>query len=602
MTQMMEQARIKVLSSGDHPSCTLGDGSSSIGQMPSCANDDTGSEKRASTGPEDKSKESLSPHDGRLEATAGYFPVTARSLIPGTALPVDIIVPPCKNAESSDEVPPLAKGAIIPEGYTELLLRYGIQTVYIDKDGHDKYQKYLTTLMESRILNKSISFDSKIQLVYDAAEYIVRRAALEKPVESDVLFGRLVIDSAAFIFTTHDLSAESLCSFFSRYYQLSSHSVHVAFLGMCFCRHLKWERSEIADWGLGALFHDIGKGFMGDKMLVERSRLKVEEFEVMKKHTTLGHQRMKSLKHLSADQLSIVLYHHELMDGSGYPEGLQGYQIHKFARIARIIDHYDTLVTKQPHRTVLTSSQAIEAMQKEVKSSFDEQLFNSFSTFMGFGTEMNDATNGKRISIELGSELLVQLVDEDIKFKSVLVGMRADEYLILRSPDMQHIRSQVYEGRRIIARCVHSGTVYGFRSKILCNLVHPAVRLLILEYPRKVECVNIRKNPRVDCHLPAEIYNGKSPFACAITDISIGGCKLVMKSSESREAFKAQVDQNITIRTPLLGMNDGEALTGLIRSVRADGNMVIVGVNFINLGENVLGALNRFIDSVLSTY
>jgi len=538
--------------------------------------------------------------EGRLQATAGYFPVMARSLEPGTTLPFDILVPAGEGVKPSNRMAHLFKGDVLPEGYIELLRQHGIHTVYIDRNEYRQYEKYLSSFIENRVLNKNIPFDDKIRVVYDAAEYVVRKAAFERPAESDVLFARLIIDSATLILTTHEISAEHLCSFFSKDYQLSSHSVHVAFLGMCFCRHLDWGRSEIADWGLGALFHDIGKGFIEDKMLGEQIRLTVEEFEVVKKHTTVGHDWLKNIRNMSADQLSIVLYHHESMDGSGYPEGLKGYQIPRFARVVRIIDHFDTLVTKRPHRTVLTPSQAIRAMQKEARLFFDEQLWNSFLTFMGFANEMNDAANGKRINIELGSELLVELEGEGVKFKSVLVGLKPDDYLIVRSPDLQYIRNQIYEGSRIIARCVHSGSVYGFRSKIVCNLVHPAVRLLILEYPRRVESVNIRGNPRVDCHLPAEFNCRGRTLTCAISDISIGGCKIIVKSSESRGTFNAQVDQNLTIRTQLLGMKVDEMLTGVIRNVRADGSMIILGVSFIGLSEDTLRTLSRFIDSILS--
>ena len=240
-------------------------------------------------------------------------------------------------------------------------------------------------------------------------------------------------------------------------------------------------------------------------------------------------------------------------------------------------------------------------MKKEMRTSFDGQLFNLFETFMEFANDMKNG-KGKRIDVELGSELLVELIDEGIKFKSILVGMKLDEYLILRSPDSQHVRSQIYEGAGVVARCVHSGTVYGFRSKILCSLVHPAARLLLLEYPRKVETLDIRKNPRVDCLLPAEIDNEGITFTCAVADISIGGCKLIMKSSESRKTFKAQIGHHLTIRIQLPGKDQKEALPGIIRNVRADGSVTTVGLSFIDLGLNVAGALNEFIESALNIY
>jgi len=537
---------------------------------------------------------------GRAQSTAGYFPVPTSSFVPGTPLPCDIIIPIQEDTKLSEDVPPHSRGEMLTERHLQLMDGCGAQFVYIRKDGHSDYQGYILKRLENAALSRKIPLEDKIRLVYDAAEYVIRKASSDRPAESDIFLARQVIDSAALILTTQELSVENLCSFFSRDYQLSSHSVQVAMLGMSFCRHLNWERSAIADWGLGALLHDVGKGPLEDRMLVERFRLTVEEFEVMKKHTLVGQERLRGVGKLSVEQMSIILSHHESMDGSGYPEGLQGHGIHEFARIARIVDHYDTLVTKRPHKQALNPEQALRAMRKEAGSSFDEQILSSFMGFMGFGEAMNDKINGNRINIELGSELLVELVDGGIRFKSTLVGMKSGEYLIVRSPEAQQVRNQIYEGSKIIARCVHSGNIYGFRSKILCNVVHPAVRLLVLEYPRRVESVNIRKNPRVDCHLPAEIADHEQPVACVIADISLGGCKLLVKPSGIDDTFKPGVDRRIALQAPLLSIEGDERLTGVIRNIRADGDMIVLGVSFVELSENITGGLSRFIDSMLA--
>ena len=97
------------------------------------------------------------------------------------------------------------------------------------------------------------------------------------------------------------------------------------------------------------LLHDIGKIGVPDSVLLKPGHLTEEEFALIKRHPSTGHQILKHIQELSYT-LDGVLYHHEAWNGCGYPKGLQHTEIPLFARILAVVDSYDAMTSKRPYR------------------------------------------------------------------------------------------------------------------------------------------------------------------------------------------------------------------------------------------------------------
>jgi response regulator RpfG family c-di-GMP phosphodiesterase len=136
--------------------------------------------------------------------------------------------------------------------------------------------------------------------------------------------------------------------------------------------------------GRSAPLHDIGKVGVSDSILLKRGPLTREEFEEMKKHTTIGKEVIESIDHsLGNDSflqiaLEIAYTHHEKWNGAGYPQGLKGEQIPLSGRLMAIADVYDALTSKRVYREALSHEKALEIMHKEAEASFDPQIFAKF--------------------------------------------------------------------------------------------------------------------------------------------------------------------------------------------------------------------------------
>jgi response regulator RpfG family c-di-GMP phosphodiesterase len=132
-----------------------------------------------------------------------------------------------------------------------------------------------------------------------------------------------------------------------------------------------------------SILHDIGKVGIPDHILLKPGPLTPPEFEIIKTHTTIGHDALTaSTKDLGVDSflkmaMDITLYHHERWDGLGYPTGMKGTEIPLSARIVSICDVYDALTTKRPYKEAYPHEKSISLMKKE-SFRYDPQLFKIF--------------------------------------------------------------------------------------------------------------------------------------------------------------------------------------------------------------------------------
>ena len=128
----------------------------------------------------------------------------------------------------------------------------------------------------------------------------------------------------------------------------------------------------------GGFLHDIGKVCVPDAILFKKGPLTEEEWVVMRSHTTKGVEICRPMKTL-APVLPIIRNHHEKWNGEGYPDGLKGEEIPLLARILQIADIYDALTTARPYKPALSSQEAFQIMEDEVKRNWrDPELVPLF--------------------------------------------------------------------------------------------------------------------------------------------------------------------------------------------------------------------------------
>ncbi len=151
------------------------------------------------------------------------------------------------------------------------------------------------------------------------------------------------------------------------------HSYRVAYFSVEIAKRLHLDEDEIERIHYIALMHDIGKIGIPDSILHKPDQLTKDEFEVMKKHPSIGGDILKDITHIK-DIVVGAECHHEHYDGTGYPKGLKGDNIPLVARIIGIADAYDTMTLGRHYQSGMSSEEVIKELKRCSGTQFDPSL------------------------------------------------------------------------------------------------------------------------------------------------------------------------------------------------------------------------------------
>lgn len=156
-----------------------------------------------------------------------------------------------------------------------------------------------------------------------------------------------------------------------------NHSSRVAEISDLLAKAMHLPLEEQIRINLGAHLHDIGKVGIPDSILNKAAALSDEEFNLIKKHTLTGYKIIKKVSSLN-EITDIILYHHERLDGNGYPEGLKGSEISLATKIVSIAYSFDAMTSMRPYRKTLTTEEALKELKRCSGTQFDEHLVDVF--------------------------------------------------------------------------------------------------------------------------------------------------------------------------------------------------------------------------------
>ena len=160
------------------------------------------------------------------------------------------------------------------------------------------------------------------------------------------------------------------------------HSVHVAVITGVFSNWLNYSGDEYRNLVMAGLLHDIGKLSVPLSILDKPGKLLDSEFRVIKKHSEDGYNLVKNSDEIFEGTKMGVLQHHERIDGSGYPFGVKGSEIHECAKIVAVADIYDAMTSDRAYRPKLTPFAAMELIEEEMHNKLDASICRTILAYM----------------------------------------------------------------------------------------------------------------------------------------------------------------------------------------------------------------------------
>lgn len=162
---------------------------------------------------------------------------------------------------------------------------------------------------------------------------------------------------------------------------LLEHSINCCVLMGMFAEHMGYDRNVIEDVCTGVLLMDVGMSSLPEEIRDHSGSFTRADFDVMKTHVELGIEMVEQCGNIPELVLTIIEQHHERIDGSGYPRGLEGDDISDFARMAAIVDTYDAMISHRRHQEALTPTVALKRLTRQ--EALDQTLVKHFIQCVG---------------------------------------------------------------------------------------------------------------------------------------------------------------------------------------------------------------------------
>lgn len=142
----------------------------------------------------------------------------------------------------------------------------------------------------------------------------------------------------------------------------AAHTWRVVLYARALCEALGLDGDLIERVSVGAALHDVGKIDIPDEILKKPGRLTDEEFAEIRKHTVYGYDRLKRMGIEDSVVLNLVRWHHERLDGTGYPDGLKDLEIPVGPRYFAVVDTFDAMTSVRPYRSEVGAEAAEKAL------------------------------------------------------------------------------------------------------------------------------------------------------------------------------------------------------------------------------------------------
>jgi HD-GYP domain-containing protein (c-di-GMP phosphodiesterase class II) len=310
--------------------------------------------------------------------TAGYLPVQVAMLRRLGQTAVDLFV---QYEAESEPVLYHRSGCPMEPDQVCKLQEGGIHQIYVRSDDFQFFGAHLLESIDSQDSIPAAERYAVLQLamateiehaarLLDCGPYLVVAEKLGQELTS-LLLGNNVLPGDLFRLARHDFNT------FTHVTNVASYGVILAErLGLC---SSKEEMEQIAE---AAILHDIGKRFIPAEILTKPAKLDPEERAIIETHPQRGYEELAARGNMSFEQLMMVYQHHERVDGKGYPVGLEGDEIHPWARMLAIVDVFDAMTGTRPYRRPASAHEATDYILKNAGTHFDVEMVACWNSIM----------------------------------------------------------------------------------------------------------------------------------------------------------------------------------------------------------------------------
>ncbi len=240
-------------------------------------------------------------------------------------------------------------------------------------------EKFMDKALIDAVFDKGLPTDTRSKSVYQYSLEMMDNL-FKHPEKSNIKATKEGIRQIVDIILTEDAISSNLANIVSLDSQTFTHSVNVGLKSILLAKAMYSDSHghDMHELGTAFFLHDIGKIDINPAILDKPDKLTDEEMEEIKSHPHKGYKILNDLDLMETDFCIVALHHHEREDGTGYPAGIKGADIHPYARICSISDVFDALTAKRSFKEQKTPIEALTIMKNEMMAHFNIDIMRSF--------------------------------------------------------------------------------------------------------------------------------------------------------------------------------------------------------------------------------
>ncbi|WP_099159998.1 HD-GYP domain-containing protein [Virgibacillus ndiopensis] len=310
----------------------------------------------------------------------------------------------------------IQKGVLLTERLLNRLSNQGITYLYIDDEltSDIQVQSAISEKLRKEATDaiKGAFFEIKEKGAYDRSYLLEKKgnqlSSVIERIINEILDRDEALSMLADIFITDDY--------------IFQHSLNVTIYSLAIGTEMHLSRKELSEIGLGAMLHDIGKIFLDQEILQKPNKLSDDEYEIVKSHAQLGYDFLRKNNNIPSVVAHCAYQHHERIDGSGYPRGLTGNDIHKYAKLIGIADVFDAVTSNRVYRDAMLPHEGLEILYAGAVNLFEKEMVVAFKKGVavypkGLTVELSDRRKGivVRQNKSLCDRPVIRIISEDNK-------------------------------------------------------------------------------------------------------------------------------------------------------------------------------------------
>ena len=304
-----------------------------------------------------------------------YFPVSPVMLFPEALGEFSVYL-----WQGGDFVLYTRSGQKFTPKHRQSLHRNGVKEVYVQSSERPQYEQYIERNLGAILLDETLPIKLRSKVFYEAST-VVMQDVFDRKLPTTLRarhFNRIAeIVKSSIKFLASDDSLSTVAPFISHDYKTYTHCMHVFIYSVAVFQTYDMTDNEIFECALGALLHDVGKAKIPRRILNKRGSLTTGERAVIKEHPVHGVSMCAHLP-MTQNTINCILFHHEKLDGTGYPAGLKGDNIPMPVRIISMSDVYDALTTERPYAEAMLPYEALTLMRHDMREALDMHVFKRF--------------------------------------------------------------------------------------------------------------------------------------------------------------------------------------------------------------------------------